>query len=105
MMKSIENRLYLKKKLLRFEYDRGISTTEHVNEFNKILSDLLNLDVEVADEDKTVLLLNLLSDSYDHLSTTLYGKDNLAFEDVYLALLGNEQQLKEKGGSSSDALT
>ena len=75
MTKSIENRLYLKKKLFRFEYARGTSMSEHVDEFNKMISDLLNLNDDMKDEDKAILLLNSLPESYDHLSTTLlYGK-------------------------------
>ena len=51
MTKSVENRLYLKKKLFRFQYRSGISMTEHLNDYNKIVADLLNLDVEILDED------------------------------------------------------
>lgn len=65
--------------------------TEHVNEFNKILSDLLNLDVNVVDEDKFILLLNSLPDFYCLSTTLLYGKDKVKFEDVSSVLLGNEQ--------------
>ena len=58
MTKSIENRLYLKKRLFRFDYKKGISMNEHLNNFNKILTDLKNLDDHIDDEDKTLLLLN-----------------------------------------------
>lgn len=48
---------------------------EHLNNFNKIIADLKNLDVQINDEDKALLLLNSLPDTYDHLTTTLlYGK-------------------------------
>ncbi|KAM7466611.1 hypothetical protein LguiB_014173 [Lonicera macranthoides] len=105
MTKSIENRLYLKKKLFRFEYARGTSMSEHVDEFNKMISDLLNLNEDMKDEDKAILLLNSLPESYDHLSTTLlYGKDSVKYEDVSSALLGNEQRQREKCSTSSDAL-
>eukprot|EP00268_Persea_americana_P009428 TRINITY_DN13788_c0_g4_i2.p1 TRINITY_DN13788_c0_g4~~TRINITY_DN13788_c0_g4_i2.p1 ORF type:complete len:117 (+),score=26.76 TRINITY_DN13788_c0_g4_i2:400-750(+) len=62
MTKSLENRIYLKKKLFRFEYHQGISMTEQLDEFNKIIDDLVNIDVKVDDEDKALLLLNLLPD-------------------------------------------
>ena len=79
--------------------------SEHVDEFNKMISDLLNLNDDMKDGDKAILLLNSLPESYDHLSTTLLnGKDSVRFEDVSSALLGNEQRQREKCGTSSDAL-
>ena len=71
MKKSVENKLYLKKKLFRFDYKKGISMAEHLDDFNKIITDLLNLDVTINDEDKVLLLLNSLSESYEFLVTTL----------------------------------
>ena len=38
MTKSVENRLYLKKKLFRFQYHVGISMSKHLNDYNKILA-------------------------------------------------------------------
>ena len=72
MRKSLENRLYIKKKLYRFTYALGMSINDHVNSFNKILVDLLNLDEKFEDEDKTLLLLNSIPNKYDHLTTTLF---------------------------------
>ncbi|KAK0597154.1 hypothetical protein LWI29_022302 [Acer saccharum] len=91
MTKSIENRLYLKKKLFRFQYKKGISMIEHLDNYNKILADLQNLDVEISDENKALLLLNSLPDTYEHLTTTLlYRKDEVKFIDVSNALVNNE---------------
>ena len=44
---------------------------EHLDDFNKIITDLLNLDVKIDDEDKALLLLNSLPESYEFLVTTL----------------------------------
>ena len=109
MTKSVENRLYLKKKLFRFQYKQGTTMNEHLNSFNKILADLQNLDVEIDDEDKALLLLNSLPESYEHLTTTLlYGKDEIKFNDVSNALMNNEVRKKDQYAhreSSSDAFT
>ena len=59
MKKSMKNKLYLKKKLFRFDYKEGISMVKHFDDFNKIITDLLNLDVKIDDEDKALLLLIL----------------------------------------------
>ena len=55
--------------------------TEHLNDYNKILADLKNLDVEILDEDETLLLLNSFLDTYDHLITTLL------YENMRLSLM------------------
>ncbi|KAA8529158.1 hypothetical protein F0562_034043 [Nyssa sinensis] len=80
---SVENRLYLKKRLFYFQYKQGISMSEYLNSLNRILIDLQNLDIEILNEDKALLLLNYLPDSYDHLTTTLlYGKDTIKFDEI-----------------------
>jgi hypothetical protein len=74
MTKGIENKLFLKRKFFGFRYVEGTSMLEHLNNLNKILVDLQNLEVEIADEDKAMVLINSLSDTYEHLATTLmYG--------------------------------
>ena len=56
---------------------------QHPNAFNKILSDLLTLEVKLEEEDKYLLLLSSLPSSYDHLTTTIiYGKEILQLKDV-----------------------
>ena len=97
LTKSLENRLYMKKKLFRFTYAPGMSMNDHVNSFNKILADLLNLDEKFEDEDKALLLLNSLPDEYDHLTTTLlHGKDSITFDAVCSALYRSETRKKDK---------
>ncbi|KAG8492015.1 hypothetical protein CXB51_015325 [Gossypium anomalum] len=102
LTKSLENRLYMKKKLFRFTYAPGMSMNDHMNSFNKILADLLNLDEKFEDEDKALLLLNSLPDEYDHLTTTLlHGKDTITFDAVYSALKSGRRG-KSKGRPAKD---
>ncbi|KAL6191880.1 hypothetical protein ACLB2K_038269 [Fragaria x ananassa] len=82
MIKSVENRFHLKRRLFRFNYRQGISMSEHISDFNKILADLVNLDVQINDEDKALCLLNSLPDEYEHLITTL-----LSHPDPYIFYL------------------
>ena len=73
----------MKKKLYRFTYALGMSMNDHVNSFNKILANLLDLDKKFEDEDKALLLLNCLSNEYDHLATTLlHEKDSVYMQYV-----------------------
>ncbi|KAM1003335.1 hypothetical protein ACFX2C_003672 [Malus domestica] len=98
MTKSAENRLFLKKRLFRFQYRPGISMHEHLNDYNKILADLANLDVKIPDEDKALCLLNSLPDDYDHLTTTLlYGKSEVKLDEVSAALVNHECQERKSG--------
>ena len=39
---------------------RGCSINEHLNRYTKLLTDLVNVDVETNEEDKAVILLNSL---------------------------------------------
>ena len=48
-----------------------MSISSHINEFNKLIVDLLNLDETFKDECKTMLLIGSLSDEFNHLCITL----------------------------------
>lgn len=78
MKMIIENHLNLKKMIFYFPRKKCTFINEHLSDFNKMIVDLKNLDVEIDDSDKTLLLLNSLSSTYEHLITTLlYGKKRL----------------------------
>ena len=97
MKKSLQNIFYMKKKLYRFTYIPAMSINDHVNSFNKILTDLLNLDEKFEDEDTILLLLNSFPEEYDHLTTTLlYGKDNITFDVVCSVLYNSETKKKDR---------
>jgi len=56
---------------------------QHLNVFNRILSDTLALEVKLEEKDKTLLLLSSLPHSYDDLATTImYEKETLELKDV-----------------------
>jgi len=71
--------------------DEGTTMLEHQNFFNKVINELLTIDVKIDEEGKALILLSSLSESYDHIVTTmLYGKKTLILEEVTLTLLSNE---------------
>ena len=47
-------------KALSFPDERGISINEHMSSYTKLLTDLINVDVKIDEEDKAVILLNSL---------------------------------------------
>ncbi|GJY59416.1 hypothetical protein Tco_0459308 [Tanacetum coccineum] len=59
MTKSLANKLYLKKKLFTFYMHSGKKLSEHIDEFNKLISDLANKDVDIDDEDQALMLLSV----------------------------------------------
>ena len=62
LTKSIESCLQLKKRLYHFQIKRGLSIDEHMNNYTKLVIDLVNMDVKIEEEDKMVNLLNSLPD-------------------------------------------
>ncbi|GJZ20305.1 zinc finger, CCHC-type containing protein [Tanacetum coccineum] len=67
----------------------------HIDEFNKLISDLVNIDVDIDDEDRALMLLTSLPPSYDNfVETLLYGRESLTLEDVLSSL--NSRELKKR---------
>ncbi|GJR70646.1 hypothetical protein Tco_0016711 [Tanacetum coccineum] len=61
MTKSLANRLYLKKKKMYTYYiSPGTNLGDHIDEFNKLILDLANIDIEIEDEDQALMLLTSL---------------------------------------------
>ena len=56
LTKSIESRLHLKRRLYRFQLKKGLSISEHMNDYTKLFTDLVNVDVDIKEEDKTLML-------------------------------------------------
>ena len=62
MEKSIESWLQLKRRLYRFQLKRGLSIDEHMNNYMKVLADLVNVNMVIEEEDKALIFLNSLPD-------------------------------------------
>ena len=91
MTKNLSNKLYFKTQLYGLYMNEGITMLEHLNFFNKIISELLPIDVKIDEEDKALILLSSLPQSYDHIVTImLYGKKTLILKEVTSTLLSNE---------------
>ncbi|GJW24820.1 retrovirus-related pol polyprotein from transposon TNT 1-94, partial [Tanacetum coccineum] len=101
MTKSLANKLYLKKNLFTFYIDSGKKLSEHIDEFNKLIGDLANIDVDIDDEDQALMLLTSLPSLYDNfVETLLYGRESLTLEDVLSSL--NSRELKKRTDAKDD---
>ncbi|KAH9650170.1 Integrase catalytic domain-containing protein [Citrus sinensis] len=87
LLKSPENRLHAMSQVYGFRMKPGVSMHDHVSRFEKLFADLKNLDKDIKDEVKAMIMLHSLPEEYSHFVTTLiYGKSVIAFKDVCTAL-------------------
>ncbi|VFQ60637.1 unnamed protein product [Cuscuta campestris] len=94
-------RLYLKKRLFGLQMAEEANFNGHLDEFNKITTELESIDVKIEEEDKALLLLASLPSSFDNIVTTLlFGKETLKFDEVVAALLMNETRRGGNGVSN-----
>ncbi|KAH9770761.1 hypothetical protein KPL71_012475 [Citrus sinensis] len=98
LKKSLAKRLYMKRKLYTFSMKEGTSMKDHLDEFNKLILDLENVNVNLEDEDKALILLSSLPDSYEHfVDTLLYGRQTLTLKDVKNALESKDLKKRVEG--------
>lgn len=64
MTKSLANRLHKKTHIYTFKMSPGTHIEEHLDEFNKIIFNLANIDIKDKEEDLAILLLTSLDLSY-----------------------------------------
>lgn len=55
--KGLNNRLYMLKKMFQFRYTKGTSIRTHLDEFNKSILDLKNVNKLLNDEEHGMMLL------------------------------------------------
>ncbi|PNX91282.1 cytochrome p450 [Trifolium pratense] len=77
MTKSLVQKQCLKERLFFFRIVENKHVVEQLSEFNKIIDDLANIDVNLEDEDKAFHLLCVLPKSLENLKDALlYGKED-----------------------------
>ncbi|GKC41077.1 retrovirus-related pol polyprotein from transposon TNT 1-94, partial [Tanacetum coccineum] len=95
MTKSLANRLYLMKKLYTYYMSPSTKLGDHIDEFNKLILDLANIDIEIEDEDQALMLVRSLPSSYENfMEILLYGRESVTMEDVLATL--NSRELKKR---------
>ncbi|GJQ95744.1 zinc finger, CCHC-type containing protein [Tanacetum coccineum] len=82
------------------------SRSEHIDEFQKLVGNLVAIDTAISDEDQALLSLTSLPSSYDNfVDTLLYGRDTLKLKDVLATLNSRElQKMTEAKGDGGEGL-
>ena len=103
MTKSLANRLYLKQRLYSFKFVDDKAIGDQLDQFNKIVDDLENVDAKMEEEDKAIALLNALPKSFEQLrDAMLYGREKaITLVEVQSAL--KSKDLQRSGGGQNDA--
>ncbi|GJT08069.1 hypothetical protein Tco_0842531 [Tanacetum coccineum] len=94
-VKSLHNKIFLKRKLYALRMTKSTLVTEHVNSLNTLFSQLTSLNCIIEPQDCVEILLQSLPDSYDQLIINLTNNvltNYLVFDDVPAAILEEENR-------------
>ncbi|KAH9667833.1 hypothetical protein KPL70_021191 [Citrus sinensis] len=104
LKKSLAKKLYMKRKLYTFSMKDGTSLKDHVDEFNKLILDLENVNIVLEDEDRALILFSSLLDFYEHfVDILLYGRQALTLKDVKNALESKDMKRITDGKDQNPA--
>jgi hypothetical protein len=94
--KSLVNMLFLLNKLCHLRMEDGDSVIGHLNSFNTLVSQLVSVNIMIAEDDKCITLLCSFLDSWDNLVVAVGGttQSTLKYEDVVSYLLSEEMRWK-----------
>ena len=106
---SASNKVFLMKHLFNMRMPEGGSTADHLNEFNTVTNQLSYVGVNFDDEDRDLLFLCSLLESWNGLvmaiSNYVSRSSTLKFYDVVGTILSEEIQQKSSNETSGNALT
>lgn len=104
--KLLINRLCLKMDLYSLKIEEGMSFHNHLNEFNRLVSQLLAISVgELKNEEKALILLSSLPKSYGPIvQTVLVGRSTLKLDDVTTLLRENKRFIRAENSSPRESI-
>jgi len=97
----VANKVYLMCRLFNLKIGEGISITDHINEFNTILTQLESVQIKFEDEVKALILLSSLRDSSAATVTTISSstrENTLKLNDL---ILSKDVHKRDSGESPS----
>lgn len=106
LKRSLENHFILKKQLCTFQMEDAKHLKKDMDELNKIILNLKNMDVKIEEENHVIILFSSLLKNYEHIvDTMLYGKKILTMTKVNIVLMSKEirrkSEIKKRGTEKS----
>ena len=97
---STNNKVHLMKKLFNLKMVKGMSVTQHLNEFNTITNQLSSVEIDFDDEIRALILLASLSNSWEAMRMAVSnstGKAKWKYDDIRDLVLAEEVRRKDSG--------
>jgi len=104
---SASNKVHLMRRLFNLKMTEGGSVTEHINEFNVILTQLSSVSITFDDEVKALILLSSLPESWSATVTAVSSSSRdskLKLDDIRDLILSEDIRRRESSESSGSAL-
>ena len=97
-VKSLHNKIFLKKRLYNLRMIESTSVTDYINTLKTLFSQFTTLRHKIEENKRAKLLLQSLPDSYYQLIINMTNNlaDSLVFDDVATSILNEESRRKNK---------
>ena len=105
---SAMNKVYLMRRLFNLQMSETGSVSDHINEFNMIVSQLNSVDINFDDEIKALILMSSLTEFMDTVFATISnsrGSQKQKFNEIRDVVLSKSIRKREVGDSSGSALS
>ena len=97
---SAMNKVYLMLRLFNLQMSENGSVSDHINEFNMIVSQLNSVDINFEDEIKALILMSSLPESWDTVVAAISssrGSEKLKFDEIRDVVLSESIRKREVG--------
>ena len=104
---SAMNKVYLMRRLFNLQMSENGFVSDHINEFNMIVSQFNSVDINFEDEIKALILMSSLPESWDTVVAAISssrGSEKLKFDEIYDVVLSDSIRKREMGDSPGSAL-
>ena len=101
------NKVYLIHRLFNLQMSGNGSISDHINEFNMILSQLNSVDINFKDEIKALILMSSLPEYWDTVVSAISssrGSQKQKFNEIRDVVLSESIRKRKVGDSSGSAL-
>ena len=105
---SAMSKVYLMRRLFNLQMSEGGSVSNHINQFNMIVSHLSSVDINFEDEIKVLILMSYLPELWDTIVAAIsssQGFNKLKFDEIRDIVLSESIRKRKVRDSSGSALS